>query len=348
MKISFFIGSMGSGGAERVISILANHYCAKGWDVEIALLLDTKVAYKLDDRIKTVDLTGKHSSYFKNLPGWLLGIRRYFRESKPDRVVSFVGRINALVLTATVGMKTPIIVSERNDPKRDGRGAFMLWLCKTSYRRAKRIVFQTEYQKSCFPQNLAGKSVVIPNPVAISAPRTEAIGERVVTAGRLTPQKQHAVLLEAAKRLALEHPDLLVEIYGDGALREDIQNQILRVGIQDTVKLCGNVTDLHKRIASAKVFVMTSEYEGLSNALVEAMMLGIPCVTTDYPGADEVVIHGENGFIVPCGDASAVAAAIHEILTEEGLRRKLAAGALQKSERYKLEAVMGLWEESIE
>ena len=109
MKIVFFIGSLAGGGAERVISILANHYASKDWQVEIVLLLKNEVGYKLDEKIKIVDLSGKHGSYFKNLPGWIAGIRKYIKTSKPDRVVSFIGRINVLVLMSTLGMKVPVL-----------------------------------------------------------------------------------------------------------------------------------------------------------------------------------------------------------------------------------------------
>ena len=121
MKIVFFMGSMCRGGAERVISIIANDYCARGWDVEIAVLLKNKVEYDLDDRIRIVDLTGKHASYIKNAAFWASSIRRYLKQTKPDRVVSFAGRINALVLTAGMGLGLPVVVSERNDPMHDGR-----------------------------------------------------------------------------------------------------------------------------------------------------------------------------------------------------------------------------------
>ena len=117
MKISFFIGGMRRGGAERVISILANDYCQRGWDVDIVLLLNNAVEYDLDSRINIVNITKKSGGYLKNAPRWLGGIRKYLKNRKPDRVVSFVGRINALVLTANIGLKLPVVVSERNDPK---------------------------------------------------------------------------------------------------------------------------------------------------------------------------------------------------------------------------------------
>ena len=350
MKIVFFIGSMSGGGAERVISILANRYCEKGWDVEIALLLRNEVGYQLNEKVKIVDLTGRHESYFKNLPAWMLGIRKYLKRSRPDRVVSFIGRINALVLMSTFGMKVPMIVSERNDPKHDGRGAMMLSLCNRSYgfKRCRAIVHQTKYEESCFDPSLAAKSHIIPNPVAVHAERKAPRVCSVVTAGRLSLQKNHAMLIRAASALKEEFPELTVDIYGEGELREQLQALIDENGMAERITLCGNVSDLHARIADAGVFAMTSEFEGLSNALLEAMMLGIPCISTAYPGADELVRHGENGILVPVGDENALAAALRALLVDGAMREHLSEEALRSSQNYKKESVLELWERVIE
>lgn len=350
MKISFFIGSMGGGGAERVISILANHYAAKGWEVDIALLLKNEVGYELDEKIKIVDLTGKHASYFKNLPTWVGKIRKYLKTSKPDRVVSFVGRINALVLMSSFGMKIPMIVSERNDPKHDGRGNFMLSMCNMSYgfKRCKTVVHQTKYEQSCFSASLESKSRIIPNPVEVKAERKEENKFRLVTAGRLIEQKNHAMLVEAVSMLKDEHPELCADIYGEGSLRGELTSKIEEYGLAEKVRLCGNVSDLHQRISDAGVFVMTSEFEGLSNALLEAMMLGIACITTDYPGVDEVIVDGQNGVIVPRGDVKSLADALRKLLSDDAKRRIMCENALKTAQNYKKETVLEMWENAIE
>lgn len=350
MKISFFIGSMGGGGAERVISILANHYASKGWKVDIALLLKNEVGYKLDGRINIVDLTGRQASYLKNLPGWVMKIRKYLKTSKPDRVVSFVGRINVLVLMSSLGLKIPVVASERNDPKHDGRGKFMLSLCNKSYsfKHCTAIVHQTKYEESCFNSLLARKSYIIPNPIEVNVERTQENKYRIVTAGRLIEQKNHKMLVEAVSYLSKEFSKLCVDIYGDGALKDKLQQQIDDVCLSERVKLCGNVSDLHHRINTASIFVMTSDFEGLSNALLEAMMLGLCCITTDYPGVEEVIVDEKNGIIVPRGDARALGEAIKRVVKDDALRHTLRCNALETSKRYKKESVLKMWEQVIE
>jgi len=342
---------MRKGGAERVISILANHYSAKGWNVEIVLLLENKVGYDLDRNINIVDLTGKKSSYFGNLPLWIKDIRNYLKRSRPDRVVSFVGRINALVLMSSVGIRIPVIVSERNDPRHDGRSRFMLWCCDCFYRKkASAVIFQTKYEASCFSPSLASKSYVVPNPVETrdGPAEAEARGCVIVTAGRLVEQKNHAMLIDAANLLKEDIPDVSVNIFGDGPLRKSLQSKIDALKMSDRIKLCGSVSDLHSRIKKASVFVLTSEFEGLSNALIEAMMLGLPCISTDYPGADEIIEHGVNGMIVPRNHARALSEALKYILSDAGVRQKLAGQAVKAAASYKTEIAIKAWENVIE
>lgn len=348
MKISFFIGGMRRGGAERVISILANDYCAKGWDVDIVLLLANAVEYDLDSRIRIVDITKKAGGYMKNAPRWLGGIRRYLKERKPDRVVSFVGRINALVLTASIGLKLPIVVSERNDPKQDGRGAFMQWYCNRIYRRAKAVVYQNEHEKSCFSKALAKKGCIIPNPVSVAASK-EGSSTTVVTAGRLIEQKNQKILVSAMAQVHKSYPDVKCRIYGEGNLRAPLQAQIEELGLQDTVTLEGNVKDIHNRLADCGIFVLSSNFEGLSNALIEAMMVGLSCITTDYPGARELITDGENGLVVPMNDADALASAIIKLIeNKDGCADALANRGKQSADRFRADVVLQQWHSVIE
>lgn len=349
MKISFFIGGMRRGGAERVISILANDYCARGWDVDIVLLLQNAVEYDLDSRIRIVDITQKAGGYVQNAPRWLLGIRRYLKETKPHRVVSFVGRINALVLTAALGLKLPIVVSERNDPKHDGRGAMMQKYCNWIYRKAKAIVYQNEHEKSCFDKALESKGCIIPNPVSVSATRGHDLPPVVATAGRLTEQKNQKMLIDAMARVHKTHPQVKCRIYGEGTLREMLRAQIDSLGLTDTVTLEGNVADIHDRLAECGVFALTSDYEGLSNALIEAMMVGLPCITTDYPGASELITDGENGLVVPMHDGSALAAAIIKLIeNKDDCADTLAKQGKLSAARFRAETVLNQWHMIIE
>lgn len=349
MRISFFIGGMSRGGAERVISILANDYCNRGWDVDIVLLLQNMVEYDLDSRIRIVDITKKAGGYLQNAPRWLLGIRRYLRKRKPDRVVSFIGRINALVLTASIGLKLPVVVSERNDPKHDGRGAFMQSYCNRIYRRAKAIVYQNAHERSCFDKSLESKGCIIPNPVSVAAVRDGQLPPIVTTAGRLIEQKNQKVLIDAMAQVHKAYPEVKCRIYGEGSLRQALQTQIDSLSLTDTVTLEGNVKDIHARLAQCGIFALTSDFEGLSNALIEAMMVGLPCITTDYPGARELITDGENGLVVPMNDADALASAIVKLIeNNDRCADILAKHGKESAAGFRAETVLEQWHSVIE
>lgn len=347
MKISFFIGTMMRGGAERVISILANHYCDLGWEVDIIILLANRVDYELDPKINIIDFS-RTGNYFKAVFGWLRDIRKYMKKSKPDRVVSFIGRINVLVLTAKLGLKVRTIVSERNDPKHDGRGKLISAYCKMIYKTADVIVYQTEYEKSCFPKTLDTKGYIIPNPVSVRVHRHDTIRHKVVTAGRLLPQKNQELLIAAVAKLQLDYPDIMLFIYGEGSLRSRLEDIALELGVKNNVVMPGNVVDWHEQVADAGVFALSSEFEGQSNALLEAMMIGLPCVTTDYPGADEIIQDGVNGLIVPRGNVDAMADAIKRLFEDDSLRERIILEAEKKCEKYHRDIVLKIWRNTIQ
>lgn len=321
MKITFFIGEMGVGGAETVLAQIANHYAEKGWDVEIVMLLGSRVArehFHLDEGIKIVNLSNPGKSYFSSSLKWLRDIRKHLRTAKPDVVVSFVGRINAVVLTAALFNKIPIVVSERNDPRNDGRGKAMLKYCDWVYKRANAIVFQTSYQQHCFSKRHENRSCIIPNP--INVPQSGKIDEDpnlVVTAGRLHPAKNHKMLIRAMSIVKDQIPDAKCKIYGDGELKSELRKLIDAKGLQNTVFLEGRKDNIGNYIGKAKIFAMSSDYEGLSNALMEAMMMGKICISTNYNGVEELIEDGINGIVVPMGDEQEMAKAIIRALSEK-------------------------------
>ena len=349
MKIAFFIGHMGYGGAERVISLLANDYCRRGWDTDIVMLLSRDLAQRLEPGVRLVDLSLGGGSYLKRAPYWLRQIRGYLKREKPDCVVSFIGRINALVLTAALGMNIPIVVSERNDPRHDGRGKGMLAFCDALYRTARAVVFQTKAEQECFSEAVKAKGVIIPNPVSTEGvSRREPKGFHVVTAGRLAEQKNQKMLMDAMALVRREIPEASCTIYGEGELRQELESYVREKGLENTVFLPGHALDIHEKIADASAFVLTSEYEGLPNALIEAMMLGIPCVTTDYPGSEEVVEDGVTGLIVPRRDAGALAQKLIALARDGELGENLGEKARQEAEKYRTENVIVQWQNVIE
>ena len=220
----------------------------------------------------------------------------------------------------------------------------MLWYCNKIYHRAKAIVFQNKYEQSCFSESLKSKGVVIPNPVQVSRTKGNEGSDAVIaTAGRLNRQKNHFMLIDAMKIVCEKHSQVKCRIYGEGDLRNDLQDYIYSRDLANVVTLEGNHTDIHEKLAECSVFVMTSEFEGLSNALIEAMMIGLACISTDYPGASELIQSGKNGIIVERKDSEALASQIVALIDDPSERNRLAKAATESSKSYRAEVVLEKW-----
>lgn len=347
-KIVFFIGGMNRGGAERVISILANHYAHKGWSVDILMLLDSKVEYILDKRVRCIDLTNKNKSRVLSIPKWLKGIRKYVKDNNPDVILSFVARINALVIFATFGIKTKTVVSERNDPMMDGRSYLLSILINILYRNVDKIVFQTRRAYNFFPEKIQRKSSIIANPITISNIKSNVSDKKIVSVGRLSEQKNQSMLIRAFENVHRKHPDYQLWIYGEGNLRNQLQNLIIEKKLENNVFLPGNVLNIHEQISTAEIFVLSSNYEGLSNALLEAMMMGIPCISTDCAGSDEFIIDNKNGLLIPVRDNKRLETSILKLIEDKELASKLGFQAKQTLEKCKLENIVNEWEKVLE
>ena len=347
-KIIFVIGSMRRGGAERVISILANEYADNGWEVQIITLLDDSNDYILRDSIKVINITDDKKSRIQKIPFWLIQLRRTFKQFNPDAIVSFIARINILTLIASLGLNIKIIISERNDPKSDGRS----WIVKIAtyllYPLAKSIVFQTDWAKSCFPQNIQNKGIIIANPVDVTITASKNKENKIVAVGRLLEQKNHKLLINAFSKVIEKYPDYKLYIYGEGKLRRELVNQVEELNISDNVFMPGNVLNIHEKISDAEMFVLSSDYEGLSNALLEAMMMGLPCISTNCAGSNEVIEHEKNGLLVPIKDAKSLSESIVRLIQDRELAEKLGKNAMACSVKFKSENVISDWKNVIE
>lgn len=344
-RICFLIGSMGKGGAERVISVIANAFSDKGWKVDILLLLDDTCDYNLNRNINLIPLCKERRSRVRQLPSWLFGIRRYVKEKKPDTIVSFIARINIITLLACFGLNKRVLVSERNDPATDGRSIFVRLATYILYPLAECIVFQTNWAKSCFPTTIQNKGVIIPNPINVQVSASDKKEKKIVAVGRLIEQKNHSMLIEAFKKVNKVYPEYKLIIYGEGKLRETLEKQIQNIKLEKSVFLPGSVTDIHQKISDAKIFVLSSNYEGLSNALLEAMFMGLPCISTDCAGSNEVIKNNLNGKLVPVGDGDRLATAIKELIEHDDLSIKLGEEAKETSKTFDSKNVLKKWEE---
>ena len=336
-KLIVSIATLGSGGAERVLSVLSSNLADSFGSVQYVLWDGGEPFYPVDDRVKIVSLPERSGKKGRNRQ--LATYRRLIKQERPDLVLSFLTPYNMLVLLSTIGMNQKVVVAERTDPKRLlAGGKAGLWLRDRLYRRACGILTQTEYAKACYDKKFAGKTAVIFNPVTMS---DEQVGmalrtpkEHVfVTAGRLEPVKDQGMMIEAFEAFYQSHPEYRLVIYGEGPARESLQKMIDEKKLQNVVTLAGRTNDSWNKMASAEAFLLTSEYEGMSNALIEAMCQGLPVISTKVAGATDLIKDGENGYLIDVHDKDSLADRMACLADSSDMRLQMGQSA---SEVYKL------------
>jgi glycosyltransferase involved in cell wall biosynthesis len=338
-KIMFFIGSMSWGGAEKVISILANFYAKKGWSVTIVMVLSNKVVYELDDRIKIVSIAREQKSRIKNLLYWIREIKNLLKSLRPDYVVSFVCRINILVLIAKAlsGHKCRTIVSERNDPRFDGRGKFACFLANRLYPKADSIICQSSQEKNFFSKKVQEKAIIIFNPVELKTSPTPFTSKMhtIINAARFEASKNQMMLIEAFSAIVSENKnsDFILEIYGSGSLKEDLAEHVRKLNMADYIFIKDSVLDIQQKLTDSSIFCLTSNYEGMSNSLMEALLLGTPSISTQVSGSGDLIFDGKNGFIVSVGNTEQLKEKMIDLIQNESLRRRMHEFCLSESFR---------------
>lgn len=336
-------GSMVRGGAEGVIATVANGLAERGWKVHIISILFDICDYPLDESVAYINISRQEKNQWLDTPRLVRTLRKKIREIRPDAVLSFMVAVNIVTWLATRGLKVKFIPSERNDPAK-GRGRLIKILQKRAYGAADTTVFQTTRAKEFFSGRIRDRGVIIPNPVRELPEAAPEKKKRIVTAGRLAEQKNQKLLIDAFAGVYREHPDFSVEIYGEGPMREELQAYIGEKGLTAAVRLCGKVENVPETIRDAYLFVLPSDYEGLSNALLEAMAVGLPCITTDCAGSDDAIRDGVNGLIVPVRDRDAMENAMRRLLEDPALAQDMGRKARESMSRYQAERVVEQWE----
>lgn len=278
-----------------------------------------------------------------------LWLRGRIRKIKPDAVLSFLTQTNILTVLATRGLATHTVISERNDPRLQRHRARVERLRHIVYPWADVVTANSkgalDALQSFVPKE---KLAFLPNPLA-DQPSTEEFaftGPTVVTVGRLVEQKGIDVLLAAWAKVVSVLPDWRLALVGDGPLGDELKSQARKLGIADSIDWVGHVSDPFPYLRGAKLFVMTSRFEGTPNALLEAMSCGLPAVVSDAsPGPCEMIGVGDDaaGLIVPVEDASATADAVIRLARDETLRRRLGLAARERARAHDADHAIDVW-----
>ena len=314
---------MGSGGAEKVISVLSNQMSLLGNEVYILGVADTKVPnsfYKLNQNVKYDNLRYKSDKKINPFKRVFL-LRKKIKDIKPDVVISFLPNANIYTWVSMIGLDIPHIVSERNNPYVDPKEKIMRLLKQLAFKFSNGCVFQTSEAKNFYPNCVRNKSTIIKNPIILNCEPSDDLSQKnktILAVGRLTKQKNYKCLLNAFEMFnKSQNESYLLKIYGDGPLKQELEAYCKSIGIQDRVIFAGNDTNWHEKEKNDAMYILSSDYEGMPNALAEAMTLGIPCISTDCPtgGSRDLIKDGINGFLVPVNNPEELSTKMIELVS---------------------------------
>jgi glycosyltransferase involved in cell wall biosynthesis len=359
MKIVILVGTMESGGAERVATILSGAWAARSDSVTLVATYSEHRGcfYRLSDKVRLIylaDQTSRNPLKRFGYPAKLVALRRLFVEAQPDVIVSFLFHVNISTILASRGLRIPVIACEHNDPGADGRSSLFKLLCRLLYPQASALTFLSESMAAAFPRERESGTpcvAVVPNPVpdelfGIARPPRSGGRKRLISVGRLHPQKQYRLLIEVFAKVADEFEDWDLWIWGEGPERSMLTDRIAELNLAGRVFLPGTTEAVWNEMAAADAFVLASRYEGMPMALMESMALGVPAVAFDCPsGPRELMRDGQDGLLIPPGDARALAAALRRLLSDGALRKELGSkGARSIRERYSVAAILAVWD----
>lgn len=359
-KIAFHLNCLEQGGAERVVTNLANQFAAKGYEVIIATEWYGENEFQIDERVRRVHVGLKEGDEKKHrLVQFMLRIRylkRFLKEERPDILIPFAQKALYRGLMAAYFMKLPVLISIRTDPVGHYDARSDKLQIPILFPRADGCVFQTEGAREFFAPRLQKNSRIILNPINpkyIGVPEPERRNKTVVQSGRLVDFKNQPMLIKAFLKVHERHPDYDLKIYGgdshDGT-KELLERIIEENQAQDYVQLMGASDSLEKELNDAALFAFSSDWEGLPNALMEAMALGLPIVATDCPcGGPRTIITNEvNGLLVPIKDQKAMEEGINRLIEDRELAERLGREARKIADIANGEAVFEQWREYIE
>lgn len=356
-RVLFITNSISFGGASKMLCYVAESLASRGHRVVIVNLKTTENVTEYERTIAGVELVtldavpnGKNRHIYR-----ISKIKNIAQEKHSDVVIGFTTFPNMYATIVSKFLHIPSIISERGDPNRTIGNSVKDKIVKLIINRSRGGVFQTDGAKEFYGKGLQKRSIVIPNPIFIKGeipqiPYSQR-KKTVVSVGRLdNEQKRLDIMLKSFSIFAKAHPEYILKLYGRGTQEAEIKQWCVDLGIQNKVKFMGLTTQPMQDIACDGMFLITSDYEGISNSLLEAMAVGLPCVSTNHtPGGARLLIQDhENGLLAPIADTEAIAKAMSEFADNPKLAERCGKKARDVVNRFEPSKIIDMWEAYID
>lgn len=336
-KIFLIIPTLKQGGAERVMSQLANQWTHEGHEVHIVLLVQSSLFYELNEKIILHELGFLNLGRLRSLISQIkifFKLRSIFKEENPDFILSFMTKYNVFTILSSISLNLRVYVSDRSSPTKKLPTILNL-LRNYLYRYATGIIAQTSLAKDVLEKTIINKNIkVIPNPIRVIEENSFIPKDKIIlNIGRLIPEKGQKHLIESFSKIKDSSWKLV--ILGEGPLRRELEKQAESIGIKNKLYMPGSVQNVDSWIRKASIFAFPSISEGFPNALLEAMSGGLPCVSFDCDsGPKDVIKHGYNGFLIPVGDIEVFTKTIDILISNESLRMEIGSKAIITTSKF--------------
>ena len=311
LKYLFITRTLTGGGAERFVSTFASFMADQGYDVHVLTYEISDKDYPLSDKVKLYVMP-----YVEDSPrGKFMRILRMMQELtkiNPDVLIPFIGSVVNCAYLVNLVLGKKFVYTVRNSPWQEPVRRFSRYMKKIISKNADAIMLQNREQEEYFPASYHDRIFIVPNPVAtkFQTCQKEQYAEsltKITGVGRLHIQKNFPLLISAVKANAGEYPDMKLEIFGEGEERKHLEEWIVQQDATEVCELMGRTSQVEQVLRETDLFVLSSDYEGMPNALIEAMAMGVPCISSDCrTGPKSLIKDGQTGLLFQTGNLDAL------------------------------------------
>ena len=346
LKYLFITRTLTGGGAERFVSTFASFLAEQGYDIHVLTYEVSQKDYPLSDKVTRHVMPQVED----NLSGKFLRIYRMqqaLAEINADVLIPFIDTVVVCTYLANLSLGKKFVYTVRNSPWHDDAGRFSKFMRRIIAQKADAIMLQNREQEEFFPASYQNRIYIVPNPVAQKFRQCckEHYAEnltKLVAIGRLHTQKNFPLLMSALQKIAPENPDVRLEIYGEGDEKSALEAVIAQKNLSSVCCLMGRTMDVEGVLKESDLFVMSSDYEGMPNALIEALAMGVPCISSDCrTGPKSLVKEGQTGLLFETGNQDSLVEKLTWALQHPDLMNRMGKAAREDVlDTYRIEKTM--------